>query len=160
MFTWMKALPTNPSHFFSESEWSDLAEVLPKRASTGRPRANDRHTVAAILFVLGSGCRWADLPPAYGSYVTAWRRYRGWSKDGIWARVRSRFLAHRGEQAERWRITVEANPRSKAYGVISGREIWVEPCRDEAEDEGYLTTASAFGRFGASDLSRSLQSGL
>ena len=156
----MKSLPTHPAHFFSEDEWDDLSEVLPSRATTGRPRANDRHTVAAILFVLGSGCRWSDLPPAFGSYVTAWRRYRSWCRDGVWTRVWTRFLAHRGEEAERWRITVEANPRSRAHGVISGREIWVEPRREESELEDYLSGVQGLECSAVSDLSLSWREGL
>lgn len=35
---------------------------LPKPARTGRPRADDRTMINAIIFVLTTGCRWIDLP--------------------------------------------------------------------------------------------------
>lgn len=77
----------------SEGQWSKIGPLLPKRASTGRPRADDRRTIEGILYVLKTGCRWKDLPVRYGSYVTAWRRLRTWSADGTWERIWRSLLA-------------------------------------------------------------------
>lgn len=71
----------------SDAQWSILAPLLPPPSRTGRPRADDRRTLNAILFVLRSGCRWQDLPPTYGSPVTAWRRLRQWEERGVWDRI-------------------------------------------------------------------------
>ena len=64
-----------------------IQPLLPPRSRTGRPRANDRRTLNAILFVLKTGCRWRDLPHGYGSPVTAWRRLRRWQDEGLWERI-------------------------------------------------------------------------
>jgi transposase len=37
--------------------------------------------------VLITGCRWRDIPRNYGSYVTAWKRLKRWSSEGIWTYI-------------------------------------------------------------------------
>ena len=66
----------------NKKQWSKIQPHLSGRAATGRPPADDKKILEAILFVLTTGCRWADLPREYGSYVTAWRRHRRWTQDG------------------------------------------------------------------------------
>jgi transposase len=48
----------------SDEEWELIKLLLPK-AKTGRPRADDRHVLNGILYVLTTGCRWMDMPPKY-----------------------------------------------------------------------------------------------
>ena len=76
----------------NDDTWERIAPLLPAAARTGRPRANDRRTVVAVLHVLGTGCRWCDLPREFGSYVTAWRRYHNWTESGDWRRIWWAFL--------------------------------------------------------------------
>lgn len=59
----------------------------------GRPRADDRRTLEAILFVLRSGARWHDVPAEFGSGVTAWRRLKQWEEAGVWEAVWRALLA-------------------------------------------------------------------
>ncbi len=58
----------------TDEPWAWIEPLLPPKARTGRPRADDRKTLNGILYVLTTGCRWMDRPKAYGSYQTAWRR--------------------------------------------------------------------------------------
>ena len=69
--------------YVSDERW----EVLAGQGTMGRPRADDRAMLNAILHVLVSCCRWNDLPRAYGHYSTAWRRLRRWSADGTLLRL-------------------------------------------------------------------------
>jgi transposase len=39
------------------------------------------------FYVLETGCKWEDMPRRYGSYVTAWRRLKRWSEEGIWFKI-------------------------------------------------------------------------
>lgn len=71
----------------NKKQWSKIQPHLSGRAATGRPPADDKQTLEAILFVLITGYRWCDLPSEYGSYVTAWRRHRRWTQDGTFARI-------------------------------------------------------------------------
>jgi transposase len=54
----------------SDRQWQVIEPLLPLPKLMGRPRADDRQTRDAILFVLRSGCRWEDLPPELGSATT------------------------------------------------------------------------------------------
>ncbi|SFJ96404.1 Putative transposase of IS4/5 family [Thermoflavimicrobium dichotomicum] len=57
-----------------------------------------RKTLNGIVFVLKTGCAWADMPKAYGSYVTCWRRLKQWQKDGTWERIWRKLLQQCDEQ--------------------------------------------------------------
>ena len=72
----------------TNQEWALIQPLLPPRAPTGRPRADDRKTINGILYVLKTGCRWEDLPPErYGSSTTCWRRFDQWRKDRVWEKI-------------------------------------------------------------------------
>ena len=51
----------------TNKQWDMVKSHLPKPARTGRPRADGRTMINAIIFVLITGCRWIDLPAKYGS---------------------------------------------------------------------------------------------
>jgi transposase len=67
----------------SEAEWEFIQPYLPPPASMGRPRADDRKTINGILYVSITGCKWEDMPRAYGAPVTAWRRLKNWQARGV-----------------------------------------------------------------------------
>ncbi len=39
------------------------------------PRVDDRRVISGILHVLETGCRWRDVPAAYGPPTTIYKRY-------------------------------------------------------------------------------------
>jgi transposase len=88
----------------TDRQWALIAPQLPPPAKTGRPRADDRAVVEAILHVLRTGCRWQDLPDGYGiAATTAWRRLRRWEEDGTWERLwRAVLAALDNEEKLRW----------------------------------------------------------
>jgi transposase len=71
----------------TDGEWKMISSYLPAPAPTGRPRADDRKKINGIRYVLITGCKWADMPRAYGSPVTAWRRLKNWQERGVWGRI-------------------------------------------------------------------------
>lgn len=71
----------------TDGQWAIIQPLLPPRARTGRPRADDRRTLEGILYVLRSGCRWQNLPRRYGAPTTVWRRLKTWQEDGTWLRL-------------------------------------------------------------------------
>ena len=75
----------------TNEEWDFIRPCLPSPASTGRTRADDRKTINGILFVLITGCKWADMPRSYGSPVTAGRRLRNWQKEEVWSEIMRRL---------------------------------------------------------------------
>jgi transposase len=78
--------------------WELLEPLIPPRPPArgpgGRPPIDDRAALEGILFVLNTGCRWRDLPPALGagSGHTAWRRLRAWQAAGVWDQLHRRVL--------------------------------------------------------------------
>jgi transposase len=71
----------------TDKQWEYIKPHLPPKAKTGRPRADDRRTINGILYVLSTGCAWCNMPKIYGSNVTAWRRLKRWSEEGVWAKI-------------------------------------------------------------------------
>ncbi len=76
----------NCIHFkeLSNAQWNHIHSYLPPQPKVGRKRVDDRQVVNGILYVLITGCQWRDMPKQYGSYVTAWRRLKRWSEEGVW----------------------------------------------------------------------------
>lgn len=70
--------------------WEQVEPLLPhpprRRRYPGRRRADDRAVLAGIVFVLGTGTAWNQLPLGVCGYsgVTCWRRLREWTEAGAW----------------------------------------------------------------------------
>ena len=73
--------------------WEFIKPLLPSPAKEGRPRADDRRTLDAILYVLKTGTPWNDLPLEYGDDVTAWRRLKLWEEKRVWKGIMDRLVS-------------------------------------------------------------------
>jgi transposase len=71
----------------TDAQWKRVADKMSRQGVMGRPRADDRRCLNAILYVLITGCRWNDLPKEYGHDSTAWRRLNRWARDGTLLRL-------------------------------------------------------------------------
>ena len=71
----------------TDEQWKRVADKMSRQGVMGRPRADDRRCLNAILYVLITGCRWNDLPKEYGHDSTAWRRLHRWARDGTLLRL-------------------------------------------------------------------------
>jgi len=49
----------------TDAQWKYIEPLLPPHAKEGKPRADDRRTIYAILYVLKTGIPWNDLPKEY-----------------------------------------------------------------------------------------------
>ena len=77
--------------------WQRVAPLLPPprpKKKLGRPRADSRAALGAIVFVLRSGIPWEMLPrKQFGlSGMTAWRRLAEWTHAGVWEKLQERLL--------------------------------------------------------------------
>jgi predicted ATPase/transposase len=79
----------------TDAEWAAVAPLLPPRAATGRPRADDRRVLDGILYVLSTGCGWQALPARYGSGKTVRRRLRALQSLGLWEPIVAALRARR-----------------------------------------------------------------
>jgi transposase len=69
----------------SDAQWEVIEPILrPKRRSDGRgrPWQNPRAVLKGILWVLGTGAQWRELPKKYPSYQTCHRRFQQWVREG------------------------------------------------------------------------------
>jgi transposase len=82
------------AHLFwlSDAAWAAIEPHLP-RGLPGKPRVDDRRVISGILHVLKTGCRWRDVPSAYGPPTTIYNRFTRWSSRGIWQRMFERMAA-------------------------------------------------------------------
>jgi putative transposase len=77
----------------SERFWSLARRLIPKPPKLhplggGRPRVPDRAALAAIMFVLRTGCQWKALDATgLGSGSTAHRRFQEWVRAGLFFRL-------------------------------------------------------------------------
>lgn len=66
-----------------------LPRPKPRTAAGGRPPVDHRSALRGIIFVLRTGIPWQALPrEAFGvSGSSCWRRFKEWSKSGVWTRL-------------------------------------------------------------------------
>ena len=80
-----------------ESLWLLAHPLLPdapqRHQGGGRRRWDDRAVLAAILYVLQTGCAWDALPSSFGvSRATAHRRFTEWVEADVFTRLHERLL--------------------------------------------------------------------
>jgi tetratricopeptide (TPR) repeat protein len=98
----------------SDAQWAQIQTLLPPRAPTGRPRADDRRILEAILYVRRRGCAWAALPAELGDGATAHRRWRQWQAAGLWARIEAILGAPSARDGPHQPAPPRAEPREEA----------------------------------------------
>ena len=74
----------------SDAQWQLIEPILrPKRRSDGRgrPWQDTRAVLNGILWVLGTGAQWRELPKKYPSYQTCHRRFQQWVRESKLERI-------------------------------------------------------------------------
>lgn len=72
----------------TDQQWNRIEALLPgKKSDVGRTAKDNRLFANAVLWILRSGARWADLPPRYGKYKSVHKRFTRWSQKGVWDKV-------------------------------------------------------------------------
>ena len=84
--------------YIEDMEVSHAYPILPFRKPDGTdqpflsplsryPRADDRHVVSGILYVIKHGLQWKDAPAEYGPYKTLYNRFVRLSRLGVFSRI-------------------------------------------------------------------------
>jgi len=66
----------------TDEQWALVEPLLPRRARTGRPRADLREVLNAVLYLNRTGCQWRLLPRDFPPWSTVHTHYRRWRADG------------------------------------------------------------------------------
>lgn len=75
----------------SNQQWLAIRQLLPQRKTLGRPPADPRSVVNAILYLCRTGCQWRYLPDGYPHWRTVYGYFRKWTEDGTWEHVHDRL---------------------------------------------------------------------
>src|SRR3954454_5187696 len=71
----------------TDEQFALVEPFLPRPKRTGRPPADLRRVVNAIVYLVRTGCQWRMLPRDFPPWSTVHTWYRRWRKDGTWERV-------------------------------------------------------------------------
>ncbi len=67
-----------------DEQWERVAPLLPGKAGDpGRTGSDNRLFLEAVLWMVRTGAPWRDLPEAFGSWNSVFRRFRRWAQAGI-----------------------------------------------------------------------------
>lgn len=115
----------------SDAQWELIAPMLPTRTGrAGRPFADARTMVEAIIYRYRCGIAWRDLPEVYGPWQTAltwcWRM----AAEGTWHEVLATLAAASDAQGLIYgsvRTGLRDRPRSSAsHGHCPPCRGWIE----------------------------------
>lgn len=74
----------------SDAQWKLIEPILRPRQRAdgrGRPWQDTRAVLNGILWVLGTGAQWRELPRQYPSYQTCHRRFQQWVREDKLERI-------------------------------------------------------------------------
>ena len=87
----------------TEEQWLVVEPVLrpARRADNrGRPWHDTRAVLNGVLWVLGTGAQWRELPEKYPPYQTCHRRFQQWVRSGKLEEVLRLLARHLREQGK------------------------------------------------------------
>lgn len=119
----------------TDKQWNLIRQYLPtEETGPGRPRELDlREVVNAILYVLRTGCQWANLPTDFPNANSVYYHYRKWCLDGTWRQVnqalRQQERADRGREAEPTGAiidsqSIQTTEAGGERGYDAGKDTW------------------------------------
>lgn len=74
-------------HELTDDQWECINHLFGKLKKTGRPPADRRVIVNAILWMVRAGAPWRDLPAEFGPWQTVYDYFNRWCSDGTLAKV-------------------------------------------------------------------------
>jgi putative transposase len=71
-----------------EDQWERIEKLIPgKKGDRGRPAANNRRFVEAVIWIARTGSPWRDLPVEFGPWNTVYIRFARWSDKSVWHNI-------------------------------------------------------------------------
>ena len=72
----------------TDAQWAKMERhCLGKPGDRGRTGGDNRLFVEAVLWIARTGSPWRDLPPWFGKWNTAFKRFRDWVKADVFQRL-------------------------------------------------------------------------
>ncbi|MDN5692513.1 IS5 family transposase [Micrococcus endophyticus] len=127
----------------SDAQWALIALMLPARTGRqGRPFADARTMVEAIIYRYRCGIPWRDLPEVYGPWQTVWTWHRRMAEEGTWDTVLATLTAAAdAEGLIDWSVTVDSTiARAHQHATnttrLTGAGSNYKNLREEPADHG------------------------
>ena len=77
-----------PRGALDDARWLRVERALRAlRDPRGRPGADDRRFLHAVLWMLKTGAPWRDLPPSLGGWRAVHARFLRWARKGLWQKL-------------------------------------------------------------------------
>ena len=71
------------THDLTDEEWAEVEPLIPPAKPGGNKRSvNIREIVNGLMYILGSGCQWRDIPKDLPPRSTVHDYFDRWSYDG------------------------------------------------------------------------------
>src|SRR5437764_7683351 len=71
----------------TDKQWALVEPFLPRPKRMGRPPADLRAVLDAVLYLVRTGCQWRLLPHDFPPWSTVHTWYRRWRLDGTWESI-------------------------------------------------------------------------
>jgi transposase len=87
----------------TDEQWELVEPILrPRRRkdNRGRPWHDTRAVLNGVLWILGSGAQWAEMPAKYPPYQTCHRRFQQWVREGKLVEALSLLAKHLHERGK------------------------------------------------------------
>jgi transposase len=87
----------------TDEQWEMVEPVLrPARRedNRGRPWHDTRAVLHGVLWILGSGAQWSEMPAKYPPYQTCHRRFQQWVRNGKLVEVLGLLARHLHERGK------------------------------------------------------------
>ena len=97
-FTSVTPLTGWTNRSLTQEDWDRVAPLLPPPyAGVGRPPLDHQLLLAGMLWIMGRGASWRELPQPFGKWNTVYCRYRKWRREGLWQRLLAVLAADHSE---------------------------------------------------------------
>ncbi len=106
-----------PRLMLSDEFWSKLEKILLQE--TIYNKRNLRMTVEGMLYRMRVGCPWRDLPKAFGSWNSIYKRFNAWSLSSKWDRIFKALIINPDCEWEFIDGSYNKAPRRKQRGIKS-----------------------------------------
>jgi len=89
------------THDLTDAEWAKVEPLIPPAKPGGNKRTVDiREVVNGLMYILGSGCQWRDIPKDLPPRSTIHDYLDRWSYDGTLENIHHALYVRCREQTE------------------------------------------------------------